>query len=167
MAFKYFICTIIKIIPVLLEELAQNRTIQVLPAALKYRKGTTDAGAVDANYYGYSTNIFNRSNFIWFQFFYPFFLSPTICFIPHDCCSWKRRVRWTKRCSRKKRVNYPCFSHEKYLVIWRNRCKPSLPILPLSHPIPVVCIMRCKSLGASNEDTFLVVFFGNVLLNFI
>lgn len=43
MAFKYFICAIIKIIPVLLEELAQNRTIQVLPAAVKYRRGTTDS----------------------------------------------------------------------------------------------------------------------------
>lgn len=38
---------------------------------------------------------------------------------------------------------------------------------PSYHPIPVVCIMRCKRLGASNEDTFLVVFVGNVLLNFI
>lgn len=42
MAFEYFICAIIKIIPVLLEELAQNRTIQVLPAAV-YRRGTTDS----------------------------------------------------------------------------------------------------------------------------
>lgn len=43
MAFKYFICTIIEIIPVLVEELARNRTIQVFPAALKYRRGTTDS----------------------------------------------------------------------------------------------------------------------------